>query len=86
MNEIELTNLATASFKYGIQTISAKEKRTRMNLRSQHFIDYQTALYSFDSYKVKIATLIYNIYNRIKLHPLPYCTSGNALDRNKMER
>lgn len=42
MNEIGLTNLATASFKYGIPTISAKEKRTRMNLRSQHFIDYQT--------------------------------------------
>lgn len=65
MNEIELTNLATASFKYGIPTISAKEKRTRMDLRSQHFIDYQTPLYSFDSYRVKIATLIYNIYTRI---------------------
>ena len=79
MNEIELTNLATASFKYGIPTISAKEKRTRMNLRSQHFIDYQTPLYSLDSYRVKIAPLMHKVYSRIT-------PSRNALDRNEMER
>ena len=57
-------------------------KRSEMNLRSQHFIDYQTSLYSFHSYRVKIATLIYNIYNRINPH-IANCTSRNALDGNE---